>query len=111
MCGFSLLLKLLAAIFPHMGCMPYDVNDKIAKMTFAPKETYDTLFERFLDIGKEVEMSLHRVSDTTVVEKYLDLLMTVPEVIPRLSTIFAEFKSHMKKKGPNITFRLNIEEI
>lgn len=56
-------------------------------------------------------MSLHRVSDATVVEKYLDLLMTVPEVVPRLSTIFAEFKSHMKRKGPNVVFIFNIEEI
>ena len=111
MCGFTLLIKILGAIFPHMGSMPYNVNDKIAKLTLLSNETYDGLFERFLDIEKEVEMSLHKVSDTSVVEKYLDLLMTIPEVVPRLSAIFADFKSHMKRRGPNVSFRLTIEDI
>ena len=110
-CGFSLLLKLLGAIFPHMGCMPYDVNIKIAEMTIKQNETYDSFYERFLDIEKEVELSLHRVSNTVVVDKFLSLLMTLPDVIPRLSTIYAELKSHIKKNGPNVDFRYSIHEI
>ena len=110
-CGFTLLLKILGAIFPHMGSMPYNINDKIAKLTFTANETYDSLYERFINIEKEVEMSLHKVSNTTVVEKYMELLMTLPEIVPRLSAIFAELKSHIKRQGPNVDFRLTIEEI
>ena len=94
-----------------MGSMPYNVNDKIAKMTISTNETYDSLYERFIDIEKEVEMSLHRVSNTTVVEKFMEILMTLPDVVPRLSAIFAQLKTHIKKQGPNVDFRLTIEEI
>ena len=110
-CGFTLLLKILGAIFPHMGSMPYNINDKIAKLSFNANETYDSLFERFLDVQKEVEMSLHRVSNTSVVEKYMEMLMTIPDVVPRLSAIFAELKSHIKKLGPNVDFRMTLHEI
>lgn len=110
-CGFALLLKILGTIFPHMGSMPYNVNDKIAKMTFGSNETYDSLYERLIDIEKEVEMSLHRVSNTGVIEKFLDMLMTIPDVVPRLSGIFAELKSHIKGKGPNVDFHFSLEDI
>ena len=70
-CGFTLLLKLLGAIFPHMGCMPENINDKIAKFDFDRNETYDSLYKRFIQIEKEVSLSLHRVSNTVVIEKIL----------------------------------------
>ena len=106
-----MLLKLLGEIFPHMGCMPYDVNDKLAKMTFNCNETYDSIHERFLDIDKEVELFLYRVSNTAVVDEFMTLLMSVPDVIPRLSTIYVELKTHIKKHGPNVDFRFTLEDI
>ena len=106
-----MLWKLLGAIYPHMGCMPYDVNDKLAKMTFNCNETYDSIHERFLDIDKEVELFLYRVSNTAVVDEFMTLLMSVPDVIPRLSTIYVELKTHIKKHGPNVDFRFTLEGI
>ena len=110
-CGFTLLLKLLSAIFPHMGCKPVDVNAKLAKITFNKGETYDSFYERFLDIEKEVELSLHKVSNTSVVETFMTLLMKIECVVPRLSTIFVELNTHIEQQGPNVDFRFSLEAI
>ena len=110
-CGFNLLLKLLGAIFPHMGCKPYDVSTKLAMMSLTSGETYDSLYERFLDIEKEVELSLHKVSNASVIETFMKLLMKIECVIPRLSTTFVALNTHIEEKGPNVDFPYSLEAV
>lgn len=94
-----------------MGSKPYDVNTKLATLKFHKGETYDSLYGRFLDIEKEVELSLHKVSNTSVMEMFMKLLMTIECVVPCLSSFFVELNTHIEQKGPNVDFRFSLEAI
>ena len=96
---------------PTYEYKPVDVNTKLAKITFNKGETYDSFYERFLDIEKEVELSLHKVSNTAVIETFMALLTDVECVVPRLSTIFVDLNTHIEEKGPNVDFRFSLEAI
>ena len=94
-----------------MGSKPYDVNTKLATLKFHKGETYNSLYGRFLDIEKEVELSLHKVSNTSVMEMFMKLLMTIECVVPCLSSFFVELNTHIEQKGPNVDFRFSLEAI
>ena len=110
-CGFILLLKLLGSIFPHMGRMPENINDKIALLQICQNDTYDSFYKKFIQIEKEVSLSLHKVSNTVVIEKFMELLMTVPEIVPRLSSTLVDLNNHIEIYGPNVNFKYSIHDV
>ena len=110
-CGFVLFLRILGAVYEHMGKLPVDVNQKIKDLTIDEEETYDSLLTKFLGINQEVELSMYKFSNTVVIQKLLDLLMTIPETFSQLSPICIQLTQHISHHGPKIDFSYTVKDV
>jgi len=102
--GFTLLLLLLGAIFPHMGGPHLDIVNEISSIKMRSGETFDSLLHRFLDLDSKLSVSGHYVPATALFQRYIDLLQKNDKIFSLLSPIHRLFNFHLATKGPDVIF-------
>lgn len=102
--GFSFLLSLLSAIFPHLGGPIVDVVHEISSLALRKDETFNTLLHRFLDLHRKLTIAGHSVPPTALLKKYMDLIKQDSRIFPIISPIHRLFHRHLLTHGPDVHF-------
>lgn len=102
--GFSLLLHLLGAVFPHMGGPHVDVIQEISSITLRANETFDSLLHRFIGLDRKLTLSGHQVPPTALIQRYINLVKKNDKIFTLISPIHRQFHEHLVRHGPDVTF-------
>jgi len=110
--GFVLLMHLLGGVFPHLGGPHVDVVSAISSMTARKTETFESLLQRFVNLGHKLELAGHQVPPTALFQRYLDLIKTNHHIFSTISPIHRRFHAHIKLHGPDVPFtRYTISDV
>jgi len=110
--GFVLLMHLLGGVFPHLGGPHVDVVSAISSMTARKTETFESLLQRFVNLGHKLELAGHQVPPTALFQRYLDLIKTNHHIFSMISPIHRRFYAHIKMHGPDVPFtRYTISDV
>ena len=110
-CGFKLLLSLLTKIFPHLGGKPLDVISEIANLVLERYDTLNSLYKKITKLTQRLQFSGQSIPSTSIVHRYIKILLQCNDTKYFLAGIRREFKDHLRRYGPDIPFHRRVEYI
>jgi len=101
--GFTLLLTVLGAVFPHLGGPHLDVISEISSIQ---------VLHRFMNMERKLTLAGHQVPATALFQRYLSLVKTNQQIFALISPIQRHFHEHLRIYGPDVRFpRYSIPDV
>eukprot|EP00978_Attheya_sp_CCMP212_P033741 scaffold137740_cov50-Attheya_sp.AAC.2 len=104
--GWDLLWNSLHKSSPHLGGMNDNVHDLISALTIIPHEMLPEFYNHVLNLQNTIIYSQASVPPTCLMSRFINQLMTCPDLCPFLAQKKAGLKAHIQCFGENPTYTL-----
>ena len=99
--GWDLVWNILRKLAPHLGGTNSNVHDLISALSIIPGESLPEFYNRALDLQNTIVYSKAAVPPTRLITRFVDQLMTCPEIRPFLAHKKSLLNEHIQMFGEN----------
>lgn len=98
-------------IFAKIDKSPMDFLMDLVQLRLYPWDSFNSFFVRAIDLQNRLNRSKLYLAPTILMERILEVLLTVPDLKEILSVFIIELNTHIEDSGPNTAFTITPDDV